>query len=185
MNERVVIDEMKKYPLSNTDIQSLLDGETNIFTYPMLDDIDHIDEVFDSKGRAIMLFLTDGENSGHWISVIKRGTDIEVYDPYGHSPAEWKTKLGGAMSDMKRWIQDKPLLEKKVRDAGYRLIYNKKQVQPISKNIATCGRHSVMRLLFHHYPIDEYNAILKKIQNETGISPDDLATGLTGESLGK
>ena len=132
-----------------------------------------------------MLFLTDGENSGHWISLIKRGSEIEVYDPYGHSPTEWKTKLGGAMTDMKEWGQDRPLLEKKVKDAGYVLRYNKKQVQPVSKDIATCGRHSVMRLLFHQYPLDEYNEILKRIQKETGISPDDLATGLTAESLGK
>ena len=185
MSERAVIDESKKYPLSNTDIQSLLDGETNIFTYPMLESIDHIDEIFDPKGRAIMLFLTDGENSGHWISLIKRGNIIEIYDPYGHSPAEWKTKLGGAMTDMRDWKQDRPLLQQKIKEAGYRMKVNKKQVQPVSKNIATCGRHSVMRLLFHQYPLEEYNAIIKKIQTETGISPDDLATGLTAESLGK
>lgn len=187
-NDREVkehIDERKEYALSNTDIQDTIDGTTNIFTYPHLKDVHHIDELFDPKGRAIMLFLTENENVGHWIALLRRGDTIEIYDPYGYNPSQWKNKLGGAMSDMRDWFQDKPLLESKIKEAGYGMTYNKQQAQEVSPNINTCGRHSVMRLLFSNLTLDEYNKMLKNIKNNTGIDPDTLATALTEEILGK
>ena len=182
---REEIEEAKEYPLSDGDIQRLLPVDTNIFTYPQLEDTTHIDEVFDPHGRAIMLFLTEDDTTGHWIALMRRGDTIEIYDPYGNAPSQWKKKLGGSMEDNRRWRQDRPLLEKKVKEAGYKLAWNKEQHQPVSKDINTCGRHSAMRLLFADYSLPEYNAILQKIYKGTGIDPDTLATALTQETLGK
>lgn len=179
------IEEAKEYPLSDGDIQRLLPVDTNIFTYPQLENITHIDEVFDPHGRAIMLFLTEDDTTGHWIALIRRGSTIEIYDPYGNAPSQWKKKLGGSMEDNRRWRQNRPLLENKVKEAGYKLLWNKEQHQPVSKDINTCGRHSAMRLLFADYSLPEYNRILKKIYKGTGIDADTLATALTQETLGK
>lgn len=180
-----IIQDAKMYALTNTDIQRLLPVDTNIFTYEQLDKTAHIDNLFDGYGRAIMLFLTDSAMSGHWIALIRRGNVIEAYDPYGFSPSEWKRKLQPNMEIVKTHNQDKPLLEQKVRGAGYKLVWNKKQQQPKSPNVNTCGRWSVMRLLFADFTLDEFNKMIDSIYKETGISGDTLATALTMESLGK
>lgn len=179
------IKEAKVYPLSDSDIQRLLPHDTNIFTYPHLEGVSHIDEVFDPYGRAMMLFLTENETTGHWIALLKRGDTIEIFDPYGYSPKEWRDELGGSAGDFRKWRQDRPLLEKKIREAGYKMKWNNKQRQPLSPVINTCGRWSSMRLLFADYTLEEFNKILDKIKRETGIDGDTLATALTKEILGK
>ena len=52
--------EIKETPLSNEDINIMLNG-TKIFKYPDLEDMNSIDEIFDDQGRAVMLFLTKDE----------------------------------------------------------------------------------------------------------------------------
>jgi len=183
--EKEVVEELKEYPLSDGDIQRLLPVDTNIFTYPHLENVSHIDEVFDPHGRAIMLFLTENDKTGHWIALIRRGNTIEIFDPYGNAPSQWKKKLGGSMEDNRRWRQDRPLLEKKIKEAGYNMIWNKEQHQPVSRDINTCGRWAGMRLLFADYTLPEFNNIIEKIHRETGIDGDTLATALTSGVLGK
>lgn len=175
--------DLKSYALSNFDIKEVL--PTNIFTYPHLADVKHIDEVLDHEGRAIMLFLTDNENTGHWISLIKRDGNIEIYDPYGFAPDTQGKNLGVSAGNMRKMGQDQPLLTDLIKSSGYGIRYNKKRVQPISPDIATCGRHSLMRLLAAHLPLDEYNRRLQKISKDAGVSIDDIATALTAELLGK
>ena len=86
---------------------------------------------------------------------------------------------------MRKMGQDQPLLTDLIKSSGYGIRYNKKRVQPISPDIATCGRHSLMRLLAAHLPLDEYNRRLHTISKEAGVSIDDIATVLTAELLGK
>ena len=178
------LEDVKEYALSNSDIENLI-GKTNIFTYPELENIRHIDEVF-RKGKngvetAIMLYLTDDDKTGHWIALIKKGNTIEMYDPYGNKPEKLNKEVGGAMNSS----QKMGLLREKVENSGYNLIHNSKQVQPISPDINTCGRHAVMRVMFGHLPLDEYHKKINKLTKENGVSIDDLATALTFDFLGK
>lgn len=176
--------DAKNYALSNTDIENII-GKTNIFTYPELENIRHIDEVF-KRGKngidtAIMLFLTDDDKTGHWIGLIKKGNTIEMYDPYGNKPEKLNKEVGGRMN----YKQDPHLLREKVEESGYHLIHNSKQVQPISPNINTCGRHAVMRVMMGHLPLDEYNKKIINIAKQNGVSVDDIATALTYDFIGK
>lgn len=176
--------EAKQYSLSNTDIEDLI-GKTNIFTYPELENIRHIDELF-RKGKngvetAIMLYLTDSDNVGHWIGLIKKGNTIEMYDPYGNKPEKLNKEVGGNMN----YKQDPKLLRDKVEESGYNLIHNSNQHQPISPNINTCGRHAVMRVMFGKLSLDEYHKKINKIAKDNGVSIDDIATALTYDFLGK
>lgn len=177
----------KEYALSDTDIQEVLKdmGEpvTKIFKYPELGNVYHIDELLDRHGRAIMLFLTEGEDRGHWISLLKKGDTIELFDPYGYAPDTQQVKLGGSKEDMIEWGQDSPLLKDLVKRNGYKLVWNNKQRQPLSPDTNTCGRHSVMRLLFHKLSLPEYQKLIDKTVSSSGVSADDLATYLTNLSL--
>jgi hypothetical protein len=171
-------DQKKAYPLSNDDIMSLIDLEpSNILTLPDLLECDNIDEKLDRKGRAIVLYLTGpNESEGHWIALLKRNNNIEVYDSYGFNPKNWEKDLSGGIDNHN---QDSNELIKLIKDSGYSVSFNKVKNQQINPNISTCGRHAVMRLLFSKYSLPEYQKILKMIKKKYNISPDDLATGLT------
>jgi len=183
---RTILDRFKEYALSDADIREF-EPNTNIFTYPYLNEVSHIDEVLDRNGRAIMLFLTENEQTGHWLAIMKRGKTIEVYDSYGKKPdsAEFISNLGAGKDDMERFGQSEKLLTDLIRDSGYKLEWNKNAVQPGSKGVNTCGRHAVMRLMLGHLPLREYNALLGRIKSKTGIGADDLATALTADVIGK
>jgi hypothetical protein len=104
-----------------------------------------------------------------------------MFDNFGNKPEKLNKEVGGRMNH----IQDPHLLRQKIEDDGYNLIYNSKQHQPISPNINTCGRHSVLRIMFGHLPLEQYNKKISQIAKDNGVSVDDIATGLTAELLGK
>ena len=168
---------LKSYPLSEDDIQHNLDENTNIFTYPELHNMSHIDEIFDRNGRAIMLFML-GENFGHWIAITKHGNTIELYDPYGIPADKQDDELGGTKKFNREMGQDMDLFKKMVKDAGYKLVSNKKKVQDETRGINTCGRHSVVRLLFSHLNLKQYNEMMSKIK-QSGKNLDEFVTVLT------
>lgn len=184
MSIRETLKKLKEYPLSNFDIQEIFEPDTRIFTYPQLAEVRNIDELLDRHGRAIMLYLTESPTSGHWIGILRHGDVIELYDPYGKPIEKQGESLGSGKGDSK-WGQDGDLFTDLVKRSGYGLVWNDKQRQPISENINTCGRHAVLRLLFHKYPLEEYNKILDTIKKKTGVSADDLATFMTANILGK
>jgi len=182
--KRETLDKLKEYALSNFDLKDVV-PEIKIFTYPELQDATHIDELLDNKGRAIMLFLTEGDSKGHWIAILRHGNKIEMFDPYGHAPDTQDVKLGGSREDNERWGQNEDMFKKLVKKSGYGLVWNSKKHQPDKEGVNTCGRHSLLRILFHKYTLPEYNEILQKIKKETSIGTDDLATYLTAEMLEK
>lgn len=179
--EKKDFDEIKKYALSNFDIEKVV-PHINIFTYPHLENVRHIDEVLDKHGRAIMLYLTDDTRTGHFLAILKHGNTIEVFDPYGVKPDEQGKFLGGKMNEGKSKYQT--LLTDLIRESGYGMKYNKTRHQPVSEDISTCGRHAILRVLTSHLPLEEYNKRITKIARDTGVSVDDIATGMTAGITG-
>lgn len=179
----VNVRELKAYSLSNFDINKALEPGVPVHTYPDLDDMLSIDEALDRKGRGILLVLTENKSVGHWVSILKRGNNIEVFDSYGFNPNEHNNKL--EVSDEVESIQDDSTLGNLIKKSGYGMVYNKMKHQSLNPDVATCGRHAVMRLVFKDYGLDEYNKIMKQIKKETGVSTDDLATAFTHELIGK
>jgi len=173
------LQKIKEYPLGDDDIQGILEPDTEIFTYPELYDKNHIDEVFDDKGRAIMLYLTDNPQTGHWVGIIKKGNTIEMYDPYAYKPDTQPAKLNTPKELNTSQGQNYPKFTEMVKGAGYNLIYNKKRRQPVKSNINTCGRHTLTRLLLHNLSLKEYNTFMDKVKKEDGINTDDLVTAFT------
>jgi len=173
------IERLKYYALSDADIQHALDPDTNIFTYPYLENVKHIDEVFDEQGRAMMLFLTKSQNAGHWIALIKKGNTIEFFDPYGTPPdgqKKWMTKRQLIELD-----QDKPLLTNLLKSSGYKITYNKVPYQKDRDDINTCGRHAITRLLLKDLTPEEY----KNLVFSSKVSPDEFVSLLTADIIKK
>ena len=64
------------YALSDSDINHILEPDTKVQQYRVLDNMHHIDELFDKLGRAVLLYSTDSPTSGHWVGLIKKGTPL-------------------------------------------------------------------------------------------------------------
>lgn len=167
------------YALSDGDIRRLLGSGIKITTAPDLEKYTHINELFDSKGRAIIFYPQTDETTGHWTCMLKRGKTIEFFDPYGEPPDFQKDSIPKPL--LERMKMTEPKLAELLLDSGYKLIYNKEQIQELADDVQTCGRHCVVRLLFSRLPIQKYRQHIKR----TGMTPDEFVVKLTRDELGR
>jgi hypothetical protein len=173
------IDEVKDYPLSDGDIRQILGSDIKIMTYPDLGKLKSADQMFDAKGRCILLFLTSSPTEGHWCCLLNKKKGIEFFDPYGERPGEILDELPKERLDA--LDQNQPYLTKLLRASGKPVFYNTHEFQKDKANVNTCGRHCVVRCLYAPYSLEKYAAIIEK----SGMSPDDFVSALTANALGK
>lgn len=173
------IKNVRQYPLGDDDIRKLLGNDIKILNYPQLKDLSSADEMFDAKGRCILLFPNASPTSGHWTCLINKPDHIEFFDSYGDAPdTEQKDMSGGRLQQLDI---DRPDLTELLRASGKPVFYNHHAFQSSSPNVATCGRHCVARLLYAPYSLDKYGAIIKKSK----MTPDDFVSGLTYDKIRK
>jgi len=167
------------YALSDGDIRQLLGSGIKITTAPDLEKHSHINELFDSKGRAIIFYPQTDEQTGHWTCMIKNGRTIEFFDPYGEPPDYQKDSIPKPLLERMRMTE--PKLAELLLNSGYKVIYNKEQIQKLSDDVQTCGRHCVVRLLYAHLPVNRYR---QKIR-QSGLTPDEFVVKVTRDELGR
>lgn len=171
--------QAEEYTLSDDDIRRLLGGNIKITSYPNLDKVQHIGDLFDSRGRAIIFFPQQSQQSGHWTAMIKNGREIEFFDPYGEPPDAQKKGL--SKTKQEELQMNRPLLSNLLEQSGARIIFNKVQLQEKANDVNTCGRHCVTRLLYSKYPIHKYRGMIAK----TGKTPDEFVIATTYTDLGR
>lgn len=174
------VDNIKERSLTDDDFEKAID--TNIFTYPYLENVRDIDEVFDEEGRALMLYLTESETSGHWIALLKKGKNIEFFDPYGIGPDEQSKWL--SEDKLEKFRQDTPLLTnllRKAKSEGYTITVNRHKFQKDKDDINTCGRHALTRLIFKKLSLPQYKAMIDKSK----LTPDEFVSLYTLNFLKK
>lgn len=174
------MEEAKAYALSNDDINTILEPDTNILTYPQLKDYQHIDEIFDPLGRVIMLYPTEAQNKGHWICMWKEGNRINYFDPYGEPPEEPKEWVGKTQSRLLGMGQNK--LTQLLQNSGRKVFYNTYPYQQMSDDVATCGRWCVARLVCKDMTEKQFHNSVMKFKKG---SPDNFAVSFTHKILGK
>lgn len=184
MNKQIV-DELKQYSLSDSDIKSVLGLKP--LPYNKLNDCFNIDEIFDDKGRCIILYLTD-VNSGHWITLLKypmNGVEtIEWYDSYGGDPKNIRKELNVTKEITDGLNEhDGSLVEDLAYKSGYDFIYNKKRRQIMKDGVNSCGDHAIFRSLFYNLNLNEYNKMMDGILKKYKINADDLVTGFIHQYL--
>lgn len=163
----VVIDgglkEVKAHPLSDAEIKHILGDDIKILTYDDLKGLRHIDEMFDNKGRSILLYTPFSPTEGHWTCLIRRPDSIEFFDSYGELPDN-EDDLNG----------QPPILTKLMKQSGLPVFFNTKQFQKDKEDIATCGKWCCARLLYKDKSIDQFNKVVEKFDGPT----DDFVSGL-------
>jgi len=174
------IKKVRQYPLGDDDIRKLLGNDIKIWNYPQLKGLSDIREMFDEKGRAILLFPNISPTAGHWTCLIHKPDHIEFFDPYSGKPDE-DQKDGLSTRRMEEWDIKRPYLTQLLRASGKPVYYNNHEFQSSAPSVATCGRHCVVRLLYAPYSLDKYGAIIKK----SGMTPDNFVSGLTYDKIRK
>jgi len=173
------INRVKRYPLGDDDIRKLLGQDIHIMTYPQLEGKGSINECFDRKGRCILLFPNASPTMGHWCCMIKRPDHIEFFDPYGEAPEEQKDGL--SKSRLEELQMSHPVLTELLKSSGMPVFYNAHAFQKDRADVATCGRHCVVRLYYANAPLEAY----KKSIDSSGLSPDDFVSALTYDKIKK
>lgn len=174
----VDIEEVKEYSLSNEDIDRLLGG-TNIYPYPDLARFQTLSDALDDEGRAVILYLTEDSNTGHWVCVWRDGRTIRYFDPYGQPPEQPKTWLTPQHNAELRQSQDHLL--RLMRAEGKPVFYSSHPYQKDGADINTCGRHTIARLLMKELDDRQYYELVK----DSDVNPDDFVSLATYFLLGR
>jgi hypothetical protein len=173
MKDKEEDDEIREYPLSDSDITKILPG-LKIMSYPELNDISTIEEAFDEQGRSLVLYLTEDEHTGHWVCMLKTSKTIEYFDPYGKyrpdEEREWLSKDKLIQLD-----QYHPTLTELLKRSRYKVTVNPYHFQKDKSSIATCGRHCVCRIYHKNMTLPQY----KKMIDDSGMNPDDFVSAWT------
>jgi len=177
--ERGGIAKVKQYPLGDDDIKKLLGNDIKIWNYPQLEGLSSADQLFDAKGRAILLFPNAAPTVGHWTALIKKRDGIEFFDPYGEAPEEQKDGL--SQSRLEQLNIAYPTLTNLLRASGKPVYYNTHAFQSSKPSVATCGRHAAVRLFYAPYDLERYKAAI----DSSGLSADDFVSGLTFDKIRK
>jgi len=173
--------DVEAYSLSEDDIQKMI-PTLKIIPYPDLLKANNIDDVLDSKGRLMLLYLTENEMTGHWVCLLKyRDSNIvEYFDPYGNykpdGESEWVTK-----EKLIQYGQNTKKLTQLLDDSGYIIKSNAYAFQKDKPNVNTCGRHCTTRLYFKNLKLPDYI----KLVESTDLSPDDFVSAFTYNLIGK
>jgi hypothetical protein len=164
------------YAYTDADIRNIL-GSVPIHRYPELKGMATPDALFKGNKAAILLFLTEGKNSGHWIVVLDHDTHYEVFDSFGT-----------AIDGNRKWLDKEKLLEfgqtlpllSNLLGRGQKPIdHNTTKLQ--ADDADTCGRWVVWRIKNAHMPLKTFVAEMKQGPS----TPDQNVVRSTFDLLGK
>ena len=134
-------------------------------------------QMFDGSGAVALLFLTESQNSGHWLAVLDHRTNYEVFDSFGvaiDGNRKWLDR-----DTLEDFDQTAPLLSRLLSKGEKPVTHNTVKLQQDSND--TCGRWICARIMNANMPLDKFVHMMKN----SGSSPDDAVTRMTARALGK
>ena len=170
------IDAVKEEPMSDIIISKYLKNP-KIIEYREFKNYNNIDQLLpNNNDYCIILFRSS--DSAHWIAILKQNDIIEHFCSYGSKPDQyyfdWNTQ-----NENNSLEQYEPYLSNLLKNCKYEVIYNPIKYQKISNDIASCGRHCVIRIvamLNHDYNLNNYYDYMKRKKNELQLSYDEIVS---------
>lgn len=152
-----LITRLELLPLTGADLvmmsNKLGNAKTRFIIYDNLRNIKKVDELFAGVNSVFILFqirnMSGPPSVGHWAVLIKTRKGLSYYDPYGLVLSE-DIELSGEPA----W------LEKLLK--GQEVEMNRHRHQKFRNEVQTCGRHTVVRSVFHFMTNDEYDRLVIK-----------------------
>jgi hypothetical protein len=189
-NPNIDMDEIKRRltdMISDDDIEKYLDkeGHQKIIKYSDLKNYRDIDDLIPKFNDYKIILIETQMNSGHWIVLLKYKIDkkptIEYFNSYGLKVGADLNFISKAINNMLG--QGKNDLDNLLTQAEdkYDIIYNKKRFQSTKKDINTCGRWCILRIIMmKHYGMDlyEFNKFIDNLKTKYGYEPDIICSML-------
>ena len=172
--------------LSLLDLQVLLPG-VPILTYSQLQGKAQIEDILGPDGRVVVLYLTTGLSTGHWVGIWMQGNHLCYFDSYGLAPDKESGWL--SHSQLVALDEDVPLMRnlfKEAKDRGIQTSFSKTQFQDADDDSETCGRHVAVRLQRTQDTEGQYRAFLMAMGRDLGCrTADEVVVALTQGIIGK
>lgn len=165
LKEFTGIDDFKIY-FNNVD--------KHIIKYSDLQNYKTIDDLFDSVKDYKIILIETKKNMGHWVCVMKNNDIIEEFDSYGGLiDNEFNFINDNIEKELNEYIKYWTLLK---NNTNYKYQYNKIKFQKTGNNIATCGRHTIMRIIMFllGYDLNDYINFMKQQKKEQNKNFDIL-----------
>jgi hypothetical protein len=173
--------------LTDRDIMRIIGGNAKLMTYPDLNGVTSMDQLFGDYDKIILLYVNEVEGNdvtGHWclLTRVKRGrkTLIEFNDPYDqlkHYTPKWKRESNQDTNMLTN------LLYEFSQDPNHEVHYNEMKLQNDDESINTCGRWIALRGRFYKVPLETYQRMWRKIKSK-GIDLDHAIVQLTNQLNG-
>ena len=182
---KIIKERMAEY-ISDGDITRHLgpDAMNNIIKYSDLKQYNNIEELLPTDKSYKIILIENEHNSGHWVLLMRykyEGKEyIEFFNSYGLMPTtslDFINKIKNQILGQNIKYLDKLLNKAKKQ---FKIIYSTKRFQKLRPEIATCGRHMLLRLLMMlHYDLSLYDYIdfLNKLKDKYKY-PDDVIVSM-------
>ena len=182
---RSKIEKRKREYISDNDLVTYFGKNFNkhIIKYSELKNYNSIDELLPNNKSFVIILIEFLKNCGHWVMLSKYKIDnkyiIEYFNSYGSFPShELKLVDDDKLEELdvyKKYLNI--LLTKAMKK--YKIIYNDIQFQSDNPEIATCGRHCILRQIMIKYfdlNLFEYIDFMKNIKKYCNCSYDDIVS---------
>lgn len=173
------IKEIKQEPLTDLDIKQYLPN-VKIISSSDLKNYKNIDQLMPNRTDVVIIIYESEPQYGHWTMLAKYDNTIEYFDSYGNkidAPIKWVDKQKQQQLDLK------PYLSNLLADAQnkYEIVYNSKDFQKEKKDVATCGRHCILRgltILNDNQELSNYIKMMNELKKITGFNYDDIVSSI-------
>lgn len=171
------------YALTGSDLlENATIGDVKLMIYKDIQAYSSIEELFGNDDAIFILYETS-PNVGHWTLLFRINDRIEFYDSYNYQPDAQFEFIDEHIKRTRN--MNYPYLVSlllKYAENGGEVHYNEFRLQREGGNIATCGRHCLIRLMWRGLPIKQYYRLLKDLKKEMGYrSFDDVVLALTDD----
>lgn len=182
----LLVDKIEELPLSGDDLINMAKsmGFYNVrwILYKDLEKYDNVDQLFEDKYHAVYVLLlirSDkiGEQSiGHWVCFIYHRERDEYF---------WYDSYAIPITKELSITQEKDTIVRLTKNINLGS-ENVHQHQLFRDDVNTCGRHCVLRSIFHHLDNEEYHHLVVNPLIPSRIKNADvlvaLITGLVGKT---
>lgn len=157
--------EKKKIPMGDDTIKKYFPN-MKVITYSELKNVKNIKELLPHNKSCFVLLYQHTEHSGHWVCVCRFNDKIEFFDSYGEEP---DTEQLIPEDELRNLGIEEKYLTNLFKNSGMKVEHNNVKYQSDNgKDINTCGRHCVFRLLNmleKDRDLKDYYKFMKQLKN--------------------
>ena len=166
------LDIKRYFPETNT-------PNDNLMKYSELADVQSLEEILPQDKSFKIILIEDHYNIGHFVCIMRYGNTFEQFDSYGKKIDD---ELAFISNIQKKLLgQDKKYLTHLFAKLpkGIKKVINKKRLQNLSNNSATCGRWCILRISMMRdfdFDLKTFQEFITRWKSKLKLSGDEMVS---------